>query len=141
MTWGGWSETDGKPGRADLGHELPVRRHDAVRRGRLRLALEHAVGAFDEVGDEAGLPGAPGRGAGRPAVGLGQGGEQVQRQPVAGGPRDAGDGGGIVEVAPGGGVGQQEVVAHEIDQDGDVGRRANPIRVAMRSTTSMPTVV
>ncbi len=96
-------------------------------RGRFRLALEHAVGALDEVGDEARLPGAPGGGAGGPAVGLGQRGQQVQRQPVAGGLRHAGDGGGVVEVAPGGGVGQQEMVAHEVDQDRDVvGGEAHP---------------
>ncbi len=74
----------------------------------------------DEVGDEACLPGPPGRRAGRLAVGLGQCGEQMQREPVAGGLRDPRNGGGVVEVAPGCGVGQQEVVAHEVDEDGDV---------------------
>ena len=94
----------------------------------LRLSLEHAVGAFDEIGDEAGLPGTPGGRTGRPAVGLGQGGQQVQGQPVADGLCDTGDGGGIVEIAPGGGVRQQEVLANEVDQDGDVGRSESHAR-------------
>ena len=42
---------------------------------------------------------------------------------VADGLRHAGDGLRIVEVASGRGVGQQEMLAHEVDQYGDVGRR------------------
>ena len=46
---------------------------------------------------------------------------------VAGGPGHAGDGGRVIEVAAGGGVGQQEVVAHEVDEHVDVvGREAHP---------------
>ena len=121
MTWGGCSETDGSPERAHLVDELLVRRHDAVRRGWLCFSLEHAVGAIDEVGDEAGLPGAPGGRAGRPAVGLGQCRQQMEGQPVADGLCDTSNGRGIVEVASGGGVRQQEVLADEVDQHGDVG--------------------
>ena len=46
----------------------------------------------------------------------------MQGQPVADGLSDTGDGGGIVEVTSGGGVGQQEVLTNEVDQHGDVGR-------------------
>ena len=88
----------------------------------LCFPLEHAVGALDEVGDEAGLPRTPGGRTGRPAVCLGQGRQQVEGQPVADGLCDAGDGGGIVEVASGCGVRQQEMVTNEVDQHGDVSR-------------------
>ncbi len=104
-------------------HEVPVGLHDAIRAGGLGLTLEHVVGPLDEVGDEAGLPVAPGGGPRGPAVRLGQGGEQVERQSVADGAGDAGDRGGIVEVAPRGRVGQQEMMAHEVDQHVDVGGR------------------
>ena len=44
----------------------------------------------------------------------------MEREPVAGGLCNLRNGRGIVEVAPGCGVGQQEVVADEVHQDGDV---------------------
>ncbi|HVM01113.1 MAG TPA: [protein-PII] uridylyltransferase, partial [Acidimicrobiales bacterium] len=77
-------------------------------------AVAAAVG--DQVGHQARLPRAPRRRAGGQAVGLGEGGQQLQQVAVAhrGGHRV--DGGGVVEVAPGGGVGQEEVVAHHGDE-------------------------
>ena len=47
----------------------------------------------------------------------------MQRQPIARCLRDAGDGGRIVEVAPGGRVGQKKMVAYEVDQHGHIGGR------------------
>ena len=49
------------------------------------LSGERAVGARDQLCHQPGLPRAPGRGAGGPAVGFGQRAEQVQRDPVPGG--------------------------------------------------------
>ena len=88
----------------------------------LAFPRQHAVGALHQVGDQPGLPGSPGRGPGGPAVGFGQGTEQMQRHPVADRLGDRGDGGGIVEVAPGGRVGQEQVEAHHVDQDGHIVR-------------------
>jgi len=77
---------------------------------------------------------------GRLAIGFGQGRQQVQGQRIADGLCDAGDGGGIVKVTPGGGIREKEMLTDEVDEYGDVGG-CKPMRVAMRSTTSMPTVV
>ena len=76
----------------------------------------------DQLRHQTGLPGAPGRGAGGAAVRLGQRAEQVQRHPVAGGPGHVGHRRRVVEVAPGGGVGEEEVVPHQVHQDLDVVR-------------------
>ena len=75
-------------------------------------AAQHVGGAGHEVADEVGLPRAPGRRTGGLAVGLGERGEQPEGAQVADGLGHRLDGGGVVEVAAGGDVGQQQVVAH-----------------------------
>ena len=75
-----------------------------------------AVGPCHQLGHQPGLPPSPGGRTGGQAVRLGQRPEQVQPDGVADRLGDGGDGGRVVEVAPGGRVGQQEVVAHHIDQ-------------------------
>ena len=89
-------------------------------------AAEHVGGAADEVADELGLPRAPRGRTGGLAVGLGERGEQPEGAQVADGLGHRLDGGGVVEVAPGGDVGEQQVVAHHRDEHVDVGRRRGP---------------
>ena len=90
------------------------------------LAEEELVGALDQVGHQPGLPRTPRRRPGGAAVRLGQRGQEVKGDPITGGAGDSGDGGRVVEVAPGRRVREQEVVAHEVDEDRDVfGREAH----------------
>ena len=124
MTWGGWSDTDGSPVWRTSSIELLVGRQDGVRarparsrpgaRGRSRSTRSATRPAFQ--GPQAEGPVA------RLSASV-ERGEEVEGQPVAGGAGDAGDGGRVVEVAPGGRVGQQQVVAHQVDEDRDVGGR------------------
>ena len=68
----------------------------------------------DELPDQLVLPRAPGRGSGGEGVGLGQRIEEAQRGEVARGFGDVGDGVVVGEVAAGGHVGQQQVVADHL---------------------------
>ena len=98
-------------------------------------------GALDELGDEARLPSAPRRRAGRQRVGLGERGEQLEGGLVADRLGDEVDRAGVVEVAAGGDVGQQQVVLDEGDERVDVAwREPHPRRRSPR-TSSMPTAV
>ena len=54
------------------------------------------------------------------AVGLGECRQQFELDAVLDRGRHRLDGGGVVEVTSGGGIGQQEVIAHQADEDGDV---------------------
>ena len=97
-------------------------------------------GAVDEHADELRLPGAPGRGAGGDRVGLGEGVEQAQGREVAHRVGDVGEGAVVGEVAAGGHVGQQQVVAHHLLERGRV-VGPKPMRGPMSATISMPTSV
>ena len=96
--------------------QVGVRRGE-VGRGRHLVPAEQGPCPFDQVGDQCGLPVGPGGRAGGCAVRLGQRVQQVQHLEGAYGGRDVRHRRRVVEVASGGGVGQQQVVAHERDQD------------------------
>ncbi len=95
-------------------------------RGRLGvgrcLAREHGGDPFDQVGDEGGAPGGPGGRPGGEGVRLGEGVQQFEGALGADGLGDGPHGGGVVEVAPGGGLHEQQVVAYERGDHGDVAR-------------------
>src|SRR5690606_32681584 len=124
----GRGDGDAGPGDADGGAVVAHEGQQAGAEdggGRRRPAGQRGGGAAGELGDEPGLPGAPGGGAGGGAVGDREGGEQVDDLAFAAGHRgdrggDGLHGDGIVDVAAGGGLGQQQVVADERLQDGDV---------------------
>ena len=108
------------------------RRRGDLRPGRVqhRLGLPRTAGphgalhAGDQRRDEVRLPRRPGRRAGGRAVGLGERVQQLQQRRVAAeGLADPRDGGRVVDVAPGGGVGQQQVVADHRREGGHVHRR------------------
>ncbi len=86
-----------------------------------RPAAQDVADAADEVADELGLPVPPGRRTGGQAVGLGERGQQREGERVLHGGGHLLDGGGVVEVAPGGDVGQEQVVAHHRLQHRHVG--------------------
>ncbi len=69
------------------------------------------------------LPRAPGRRAGGECVGLGQGVQQAEDPGAAGGPGHRLDGRRVVDVPPGRGLDEQEVLAHHRDQHVGVRRR------------------
>lgn len=92
--------------------------------GRFRflggLAGEHGGDASHQVGDQGGAPGGPGGGPGGERVGLG---ERVQEFQGGGGADCGGDGADgrrVVEVAPGGGLDEQQMVAYEGGDDAHV---------------------
>jgi len=70
---------------------LPMESQARVLEGVLTPGLRLRVLA-EQVRHQAGLPRSPGRGTGGPAVRLGQGPEQVQRDRIAGGPGQGGSG-------------------------------------------------
>ncbi len=76
-------------------------------------ALEYRLGHLDEGGHQIRLPRAPRRGTRRQAVGLGQSGQQVQGLEVASGVGHRAGGRRIFEVAPGGRVGEEQMMAHQ----------------------------
>src|SRR6266567_3403577 len=84
-------------------------------------ALDPLGDAPDQLLDQACLPGRPGGGAGRTGVGLGQGVQQRQRPRVADRPGDRAHRGGVVKVAAGGRIGQQQVVADQLGEHRAVG--------------------
>ncbi len=82
---------------------------------------EDVTGATDKLGDQARLPRAPRRWTGREAVGLGQRGQQLEGAEVAHKGCHRGGRSGIVEVSTSGHIGQEQVVANQRLQGGDVG--------------------
>lgn len=75
---------------------------------------------FDQVGDESAAPGAPGGGPGGQRVGLGQRVQQFQGPGAADRVGDRADGLRVVQIAPGGGLDEQQVVPHEGGDHGGV---------------------
>jgi hypothetical protein len=98
------------------------------RRCRL-LPVEEALGAGDQIGHQPCFPRAPSRRSGGQAVCFDQRGQQVEGQTVAdlfGHPFGRGR---VVQVAPGGHFGQEEMEANQGYQRVDiVGREAHPAR-------------
>src|SRR5690606_40750363 len=66
-----------------------------------------------QIGDEEGAPGRPGGGSGGEGVGLGEGVQQFQGAGRGDGVGDRADGGRVVQVAPGGRLDEEQVVAHQ----------------------------
>ena len=78
-------------------------------------------------------------GPGGEAVGLGEAGEQPEREQVAHGLGHGLDGGRVVEVAPGGDVGEQEVVAdHRLEHGHVGGREPHPRARSWRAARCRP---
>ena len=109
--------------------DLLARAHAGEVLGRREVVAGHVLepapgedvrGPLDELGDEARLPAAPRRRAGRQRVGLGERGEQLEGawSPTALATRSIVAG--VVEVATGGDVGQQQVVPDHGDERVDV---------------------
>ena len=98
-------------------------RHGVRRNGHAVAALEELVRPLHQIGHQTRLPRTPRTRTGGAAVGLGECGEQVEGEPVAAGAGNVGDRGGIVEVATRRRIGQQEMVAHQVDEDVDIGGR------------------
>ena len=96
------------PGRRGVGHRLA------------RTPSQLRSDPVDQSLEQAGLPVAPRGGTGGDRVGDGEGGQEVERVLGAGGVGHCRDRRGILEVATGREAGQQQVVAHEIDEHGDV---------------------
>ena len=111
-------------------------------RDRRRRAGEHGRDAAGELGDQAGLPGAPRGRAGGLAVGDGQRREGLQDDGVADGLGDRLDRHRVVEVAARRGLGQQQVVAYDGLQDPHVaGVEAEPLADVARHHRAGPGVV
>ncbi len=81
---------------------------------------EHGGDPLDQVGDEGPPPGRPGRRAGGQGVRLGQGVQQFQRALRADSFGDRAHGGRVLQVAPGGRVDEQQVMAYEGGEHGHV---------------------
>jgi hypothetical protein len=81
---------------------------------------QQVVDPLDQLSDQTGLPRPPGAGAGGQRIGLGQRGQQFEGDRRTHGGGHGGDGGVVGQVAPGGHVGQQQVMAHHVDQHVDV---------------------
>lgn len=90
--------------------------------GRRGRAAQYGGDPRDEVRHERSAPRAPRGGPGGQGVRLGQGVEDLQRAHRAHGLGDRAHRGRVVQVAPGGGVDQQQVVPYERPEDGDVVR-------------------
>ena len=93
-------------------------------------AREDRGDPLDQVGDERAPPGAPGGRAGGQRVGLGERVQQFQGARRADGLGDRADGRRVVQVAPGGGVDEQQVVAYERGERRPRPARSKPIRAA-----------
>ena len=87
------------------------------------VTAEHPPDLGDQLVDQLGLPRAPRRRSGGPRVGLGQRGEQFEREVVADGIGHRVDGRVVRQVAARGDLGQQQVMADELGDDRGVGRR------------------
>lgn len=81
---------------------------------------EHRGHPLDQVGDERAPPGRPGGRSGGQRVRLGQGVQQLQRALRPDRLGDGPHGGRVLQVAPGGGVHEQQVVPYEGREYGDV---------------------
>ena len=88
--------------------------------GSTGVAREDRRDPFHQVGDERAAPGRPGGGPGGQRVGLGEGVQQFQGAARADGLGDRAHGRRVVQVAPGRGVDEQQVVAYEGGEDGHV---------------------
>ena len=128
MTCGGWRSTEGSAvWRTSSISVRCVAGMASGAAGALIAALEELVRPLHQVGNQTRLPRTPRTRAGGPAVGLGERGEEVKGEAVAAGAGNVGDGGGVVEVATGRRIGQQEVVTDQVDQDVDIGgRKSHP---------------
>ena len=116
-----WLEGDrGEPAGVHLVDEDLILGREGSGARRPGLAGEHAIGPGDQLGHQPGFPRAPGGGAGGAAVGLGQRAQQVQCHLVPGRTGHIGDRRRVVEVAPGGGIGEEEMVPHHVHQSLDV---------------------
>jgi hypothetical protein len=98
-----------------------VGRREARRLGP--SAFEGGADPPDQLHDEVLLPRGPRGVAGGARVRLSQRGEDLEGVTVADGFGDGHDGGFVADVAPGRGVGQQQMVPHEGDEHVDIARR------------------